>query len=55
MKYLSCFTTIIHYNKTSIKWTPGSLSQQKEKNLGQKLFFEQKQIRKMHESCIIND
>ena len=32
-----------------------SLSQQKEKKFWSKMFFEQKQVRKMHISCIIND
>ena len=32
-----------------------SLSQQKEKKIWSKMIFEQKKIRKMHKSCIIND
>ena len=32
-----------------------SLSQHKEKMFWAKMIFEQKQIRKMHKSCIIND
>ena len=44
-------------HKTSIQWTPGSqvYLNIKKKSFGQKMIFEQKQIRKMHKSCIIND
>ena len=39
-------------NKTSILWTPGSQVYLSKKK---KLFGQQKQIREMHKSCIIND
>ena len=39
-------------NKTSILWTPGNQVYLSKKK---KLFGQQKQIRKMHKSCIIND
>ena len=39
-------------NKTSILWTSGSQVYLSKKK---KLFGQQKKIRKMHKSCIIND
>ena len=44
-----------HENKTSIQWTPVKFIWAKGKNFWSKMIFEQKQIRKMHKSCIINE
>ena len=49
--------TMIQSEQGKYTMDPGlsSLSQQKEKTFWSKMIFEQKQIRKMHKSCIIND
>ena len=48
----SPFDGELRNNKTSILWTPGSQVYLSKKK---KLFGQQKQIRNMHKSCIIND
>ena len=47
--------TKIEQDKYTMDPGQSSLSQQKDKKIWSKMIFEQKQVRKMHISCIIND
>ena len=46
---------LVKQDKYTMDPGKSSLSQHKEKIFWSKMIFEQKQIRKMHKSCMIND